>query len=409
MNILWITNIALPPVCEDLGWPVPAVGGWMHSSLKLIKGIAENKFAVATVYNGKEVIKREIDGVRYYLLPLCGKSHIRYNKGLETYWKQVSEELKPDVVHIHGSEYPHGLAYVKACGSKNVVVSLQGIISSYARYYTGSLSRNEIIKSITFRDFIKGGIYKAQKEFIFRGKLEKELLRTVDHIIGRTDWDKAHAWAINPNAQYHYCGETLRDSFYLNKWHYSNCEPHTIFVSQANYPIKGLHKLLEAIPLVLRQYPDTKVYVAGSDKNAKPWYRLTGYGKYLKKLIKKNKLEQHVFFTGVLNEQQMCQRYIDSNLFVCCSAIENSPNSLGEAQMLGMPYLATFAGGIPEIVNYNSDVLYRFEEHEMLAKKICIFFGMKSNLNTLEFDRKRYDMNINSQLLIDIYKKIGSE
>lgn len=407
-RILWITNIPLPPICEELGWTVPAVGGWMYSSLKrLVTADNDILIAVATVYNGSKVIKRNINGITYWVLPLNGKSQVKYNSHLEPLWREVSKDFQPDVVHIHGSEYPHGLAYVRACGSKGVVVSLQGIISRVARYYAASIDSTSVKNYLTFRDIVKcDNLRKGQKSFDKRGQDEIRLLQSVGHIIGRTDWDKAHAWAINPDAQYHYCGETLRDSFYNHKWSYDKCEPHTIFVSQASYPIKGLHKLLDAMPLVLREYPDTKIYVAGDDPTAKPWWRITGYGKYLKHIIKRSSLERNIEFLGILSEDDMCRAYLRANLFVCPSAIENSPNSLGEAQLLGMPYLASFVGGIPEIVEYNPAVLYRFEETEMLAKRICNMFEQGTAVLPATFDGSRYDAEINTHNLILAYKAI---
>lgn len=398
----------LPPICEALGRPVPSVGGWLYSSLKRVTDAPDiSNIAVATVYNGKDFIKRNVDGIIYYLLPLNGKSTIKYNPHLEQYWQNIKEDFKPDVVHIHGSEYPHGLAYVNACGSRGVVVSLQGIISCCARYYAAGIGYRSVKNCLTFRDFVKrSGIFKEQQDFERRGKYEIELLQSINHIIGRTDWDKAHSQAINPTAHYHYCGETLRDSFYNHKWDYSNCEPHSIFVSQASYPIKGLHILLKALPLILRQYPDTKVYVAGSDPTSLPWWRITGYGKYLKTLISGLKLHGKVIFTGMLDEQAMADRYLKSNIFVCCSAIENSPNSLGEAQLLGMPYVASFVGGVPEIVNYNPSVLYRFEEYEMLAKRICKVFSLNANVKPIKFSKQKYDPAINLELLKGIYSSI---
>lgn len=407
MHVLWITNLMLPPICEKLNMPVPAVGGWMYSSLKSLKvNNTKDVFAVATAWVGKEFKSTEVDGIRYYLLPLNGRKMTEYNKHLEKYWKYIREDFIPDVVHIHGSEYPHGLAYVNSCGSNGVVVSIQGIVACIARYYTGGIPHKDIKRCLTFRDLIRGGIYNGQKDFIKRGKLEVELLQNVHHIIGRTKWDKAHSWAINPNANYHHVGETLRDTFYSNNWDYTKCEPHTIFVSQASYPIKGLHKLLEALPLVFREFPDTKVYVAGSDESSKPWYRLTGYGKFLNRLIKRYALKDKIIFTGMLNEEQMCKRYLKSNLFICCSAIENSPNSLGEAQMLGMPYLATFVGGIPEIVNYNPDVLYRFEETEMLAQKICEVFSEGDKIEFPTFNKIMYDGDKNLLDLEATYQQV---
>lgn len=397
----------MPPICEAINKNVPPGGGWMYSSLKKLREYSDDKYAIATVYEGKEFIQKEIDSITYYLLPLNGRSRTKYNKDLEEYWKTIKSSFVPDIVHIHGSEFPYGLAYVRACGSEGVVVSIQGIISCYARYYAAGIDFRSVNNCYNFNSLLRAiNTYKGQQSFIKRGELEKELLKRVKHIIGRTDWDKAHSWAINPEAEYHYCGETLRDAFYRHKWNYSDCEPHSIFVSQAVYPIKGLHILLKALPLILTKFPDTMVYVAGADPRSTSALSLGGYGFYIKDLINCLGIEAHVQFTGLLNEDAMCQRYLQSNVFVCCSAIENSPNSLGEAQLLEMPYVASFVGGVPEIVAWNHDVLYRFEEFEMLAEKIVRIFNYGEKFTTFQFDKKRYDSEINANRLLDIYQAI---
>ena len=406
MRILWITNIMLPPICEAMNFPVPSVGGWMYSSLKQLQTNFGNQYAVATIYKGKEFISKDIDGITYYLLPLKGKSFTKYNRHLESFWKEIKESFKPDVVHIHGSEYPHGLAYVKSCGPENVILSIQGIISCIARYYTADLPAKELGRN-TLRDVLRcDGILDQKKTFEKRGNYEIDIIKHVTHIIGRTDWDKAHVSAINPKAHYHYCGETLRDAFYKNKWDYKECEPHSIFVSQANYPIKGLHMLLNAMPFILRKYPDTMLYVAGSDPTSLPFWRITGYGKYLLSLIKKLNLREHIVFTGSLDEEAMCRRYLKSNIFVCCSSIENSSNSIGEAQLLRMPYVASFVGGNPEIVGYYPEALYRFEEVEMLAERICAIFETEKHFQPFPFDKDRYSGDLNSKHLLSIYHEI---
>jgi len=406
MKVLWITNIMMPPLAKAKALPVPAIGGWMYSSLKRLFTQNDIEMAVATVYNGKLYDTSCIDNIKYYLIPLDGKKAVEYNTGIEAYWHRIHDEFHPDVVHIHGSEYPHGLAYINACGPSGVVVSIQGLISVYTRYYASGIAFSDT-KKTTFRDKIRrDGILRGQKSFEKRGRFEIELLSHVNHIIGRTEWDKAHAWAINPKAQYHHCGETLRDSFYNHRWVYEKCEPHSIFVSQASYPIKGVHMLFEALPLILHHYPDTKVYVAGYDSTVAPWWRIGSYGKYLKKMIARLGISEHIEFTGMLDEKAMCDRYLKSNLFVCCSAIENSPNSLGEAQLLGMPYVASFVGGVPEIAGMNADVLYRFEETEMLAKKICDIFALGSSYKPAQYDASMYDGAANTQSLLETYRQI---
>ena len=409
MRILWITNIMLPPICEAMGKSVPVTGGWMYSSLRELQKAGELEFAVATVWQGKEFVDKRIEGTRYYLLPLRGKDNQKYQSSLEDHWKRVQREFAPDVVHIHGTEFAHGLAYVRACGAKGVVISIQGLVSVIARYYLGGISTREVLRNVTFRDIVKrDNLFQQQRKFYKRGKIEQEYIRSVDHVIGRTSWDKAHVWAINPDVEYHFCNETLRSEFYKHQWKYEECEKHSIFLSQAGYPIKGLHQVLKALPLVLRHYPDTKLYVAGDDITNREWFRLSGYGSYIKRLIKGNKLEGHVFFIGMLSETEICYRYLKSNLFVCPSSIENSPNSLGEAQLLGVPSIAAYVGGVPDMMCGDKGHIYRFEEPEMLAQKICqiFFLGSKMKIFDREVALQRHGSDSNAQNMLSVYQMI---
>ena len=162
---------------------------------------------------------------------------------------------------------------------------------------------------------------------------------------------------------------------------------------------------IKPMPFVLRSYPDAKVYVAGDDITRRPWWRLTGYGAFLKSLVKRYGLEGRVCFTGPLNEREMCERYLKANVFVCPSSIENSPNSLGEAQLLGVPCVASYVGGIPDMMEGNEGNIYRFEEVEMLAQKICSLFMSEGKVAALKNQKvkKRHDTLTNAQVLLDLY------
>lgn len=405
MKVLWITNIKLPPLSEYLKEKPIAIGGWMISGLNQLKKIPEIELAVATYDKGTKILDAVVDGIRYFTVPMKGHNPQKYNKHLESEWTEVNKRFMPDVVHIHGTELGHGLAWVNANGAKNVCVSIQGLVSVCERYYKTDSLLDYI--PLTFRDLVRfDWISRQRNNFKSRGKNEIKLLQSVNHIIGRTEWDKTHAWAINPTAKYHYCSETLREEFYKHKWEYKNCEPHTIFVSQGNYPIKGLHKILEAMPLVLRDFPDTHLNIAGWNILETSWYRKSSYAVILKKLIRKNKLVGKISFLGMLDEKQMCEQYLKNNIFVLPSAIENSPNSLGEAQLLGMPCLASAVGGVQQLVNNNPDVLYRYDETEILAKKICEIFVLaeKYQNNNYHIDDK-YNSKHNAINLLSIYKE----
>ena len=417
MNILWITNILFPEVSAKLTGQneLKATGGWLLGAARMLESVEGLKLSVAAVsplVRKLEVVKGE--NITYYVLPY-GKGNQTYNKDYESLWKEIKSIAKPDVVHLHGTEYTHGLAYIRACGSDNMVVSIQGLKFIHQQYYYYGLTQWDIFSHLTLRDIIKGGIVKEQHNFMTQGECEKEIIRCVKHIVGRTSWDRANTWVINPDAKYHFCNETLRPEFYDgSRWSYDSCCKHTIFLSQAGYPIKGLHQVLNALPIVLQHYPDTQVRIAGNDitntKGLRDLLRFTGYGSIIKSLIKKHNLNDHIIFTGPLNAKEMRHEYLKCNLFICSSTLENSPNSLGEAQILGTPVIASYVGGIPDMMKGDEDHLYRFEEINMLAEKICRVFADKDRQSDMiAVAELRHNPRLNTERMIQIYKKIMEE
>ena len=418
MKVLWITNILFPEAEQLLTGKgeLKSSGGWMTGLATILVNKNDIDLYVATISQKvKKLCKLCGERITYYVLPI-GKGNTRINTEYCTLWEKIQAEINPDIVHIHGTEFSHGHAYMKACGNRNVVISIQGLISAYYYYYYYGITKNEIYRNLTIRDILRGNIIHGQKDFTKRSEYEIDMLRMTKHIIGRTSWDKARTWAINPEAQYHFCNEVLRPEFYEgHEWSYEKCIKHSIFVSQAGYPIKGLHQLLKAMTLILKNYPDTMVRIAGYDitlnKTLKDRIRYTGYGRYIKNLIKRLHLEKYITFTGSLNASQMIDEYLKSNVFVCPSTIENSPNSLGEAQILGVPCVTSYAGGIPDMMRGYEDNMYRFEEIEMLASKICQVFAQKSNavIMNKEVASNRHSPCHNADIIFNIYKSISAE
>lgn len=414
MKILWITNTLFPEASRLLfgDGESRGSGGWMLASAEALSSDSEIKLHIACVSPNVNELKR-LEGLKmvFYVLPL-GEGNKRLNKEYEKYWLQIKDEIQPDIVHIHGTEFTHGLAYVQACGSDNVVVSIQGMKSVIADYYTAGLSFMEIISNLTIHDVLKGGIYAEQRDFRRTGELEKKLLRSVNHVIGRTSWDKAHTWAINPKLKYHFCNESLRAEFMDgSKWSYDCCTKHTIFLSNAIYPLKGFHQMLKAMPIILKFYPDTTVRVAGNDitsyRGLNAIRHNTTYWNIIRGLIKKFNLSEKIIFTGNLNAEQMKQEYLKTNVYVCPSSIENSPNSIGEAQVLGVPCVASYVGGIPDLMQGLENNMFRFDDIEMLAYKVCdVFADTSISSPIVEAALSRHNVQENKKQLVNIYKAI---
>ncbi len=126
MKILWITNILFPDICEELGVQAPVTGGWLKSSARaLMNEHSDVELAVAACYGGMTLMKKKINDVTYYCLP-SNRDSLKYDKELEKVWQEVKDDFRPDLVHIHGTEYTHGLAFLRACGAEGVVISIQG-------------------------------------------------------------------------------------------------------------------------------------------------------------------------------------------------------------------------------------------------------------------------------------------
>lgn len=417
MNILWITNTLLPEATAKLKGlkEFKGSGGWMQGLSDVLCNSGINiKLSVAAI-SSLVASLTEIRGekITFYVIPSEGDKV--YNRKYEEAYRKINEMVHPDVVHIHGTEFPHTLAYINACGVGNVCVSIQGLVGAYSPYYHYGLTKSEIWKAVTPASLLRNGILLGYRDFINRAKYEEETIKRVNHIIGRTSWDRARTWALNPNAQYHHGGEILRSDFYKGEiWDYKGCIPHSIFISQAGYPIKGLHQVLRALPYILKFYPDTIIRIAGDDitrgTGFKELLKLSDWGNIIKKITKNEKINEHVVFLGPLNAEEMKREYLRSNVFVCPSSIENSPNSLGEAQILGVPVISSYVGGVMDMMKGDEDRMYRFEEIEMMAYKIVELFELKENVNTEPMRRVallRHNPHKIVEDIVQVYKVVA--
>ena len=395
-------------------------GGWLQGLANTIKEKENVKLAIATVYSGKKILEFSDENIIYYLIP--GAPALEYKKKSEKYWKIINDKFKPDLVHIHGTEYTHGLAFKNANPSVKVITSIQGLVSRCAEVYTANIGTKEILKSTTLRDILKkDNIFQQKSKFIKRGLNEIELIQKSEVILGRTMWDYANTKAINRNNKYYTSNETLRESFYKEQWNINQTEAHSIFCSQAGYPIKGVHYLLKTISILKNQYGynDIKLYIAGQNivdnSNIYKKLRMTGYANYIRKLIHKLGLEKQIVWTGILNEKEMVSRLLKTHIFVLPSALENSSNSLCEAMLLGMPCVATNTGGTMDILeNKKQGYLYPYTEPAMCAEYVSNFFeddelairmGKEARKKALE----RHNPEKNAEDIIEIYKKVIGE
>lgn len=418
MKVLWVSLVEFPPLCKKLGRPVPAHCGWLYSSAKALLNNMPNVELGVIVYSyGREFEEHNVDGITYYMVPT--KSMTKTDKRQIEACREAMQRFSPSLIHIHGTEYSLAQAVCIANTDKiRTVANIQGLAGPYTRYADGGLSLWDKMTNITPLDFYRGTfLLNLKRSFRKRTACENYVITHITDIIGRTQWDHDHVVTINPDIHYHFMNETLRDSFYETPvWSIDKCKKHTLFVSNSGSALKGAHQVLKALPIILRKYPDTVVNFCGSSVMSNDWktlLRFQGYHLYLRRLVKKLGLQVHVNFLGALTEAQMKQAFLDANVYVMPSAIENSPNSLCEAQILGVPVVASYCGGTPTLVeDGKTGYLYRYEEVEMLAQQIMRLFDcndfQKLSKKEMDVAKKRHNMDVNARQLVVIYNLIMS-
>ena len=377
MKVLWLCNIIIPMIAEQLHLKSTNKEGWISGLADVVlKKQQENGIELSIAFPAprimfplnhnicKKVLRVEntvLNCYGFYENPLRAES---YDPALEKMLQMIVEDAKPDIVHCFGTEYPHTLAMCRIFPDKQrLLIGLQGLCSLCAEAYSADLP-TKVFHKVTLRDHLRrDSMVEQQQKFAKRGVMEKEAIKLAGNITGRTEWDRLCTRKWNQEAKYFNMNEILRPEFYMAEWKADHCIPHSIFLSQGDYPLKGLHYVLMAMPAILAKYPDAAVYVAGNSivnyTTLKQKLKISAYGKYLRKLIKENGLNNKVKFLGRLNAEQMRDAYLKSSLFICSSTLENSPNSLGEAMILGMPCVTADVGGIPSLfVDGEDGIMY---------------------------------------------------
>lgn len=250
MRVLWVCNIMLPVIAQALSQEYSVREGWLSGILgRYLETENGAELSAADVTDsaaspggrqqGAETAATLTLGIAFPVAP--GREELsqrlqlgsykkevacygfaedlehpeRYDSAMEARFLQILEDFQPDLVHIFGTEFPHGYACAKVFHRpERTLVGLQGLCISCADNYMADLPEN-VQNSRTLRDILKkDSIRQQQEKFYQRAENEKKLLLSVGHVTGRTTFDKTISLEINPSLVYHTMNETMRPQFY---------------------------------------------------------------------------------------------------------------------------------------------------------------------------------------------------
>lgn len=424
MKVLWMCNVKTGRITIMQGETSSVnIGGWLEG---LSNSLLENNEIELVYcypdYKRKTVETKAQQNFSYYSIPMTKReANIQIDeksRAVQAFNKVLCDE-RPDIIHFFGTEFLYTNAFID-CAIKlkfqnRIVTSIQGLVSIYALHFEAGLPE-WVFKRKTLSEIKnKTSLSDNRENFYHRGVDEKNALKKSKYIIGRTSWDEACTHLIAPKAKYFFCNETLRAEFYNGTWTYEKCNKYQVFISQASYPIKGLHKVIEAVGYIKNEFPGIKIVVAGNNIYKTDFIHGNTYGRYLKKLINLYGIENNIKFVGSKNASEMKQLMLESNAFVCPSSIENSPNSLGEAMLLGVPCIASDVGGVQDMmVRDEEGYVYPFDETYKLAYYLKkVFSNPKTagemGIRAREHAMQTHNAKVNNNRLLEIYNFIQQE
>lgn len=332
---------------------------WMVTLEDELKKDPEIELSVA-YFSNKDEEPFQYDNVTYY--PMSVASH-SYKDKFRNIWgnvdslnnfklalmKKVLAICSPDLIHIHGTESCFGLI-TPHVGNIPVVYSLQGVMSSISEKYFAGYERKEASETDTFKDCLFAKTAKRTfRKFLKSSELERSFLSKANYIIGRTDLDRSISMLVNPKRKYYVVNEIMRREFMETAWQPHSDKTFKIISVLSAGIYKGYPTLLKAASL-LTHY----------SKFEFEW-NVIGCGindKWIKAAIHKigvHPEDVHINLLGKQSAQFIVEKELDSSLYIHTGQTENSPNTVCEAMCLGMPIIATFAGGTSSILEHKKE------------------------------------------------------
>ena len=417
MRIAWLCSAPVAAVSKALGHSRSVNSGWLDGAFGDLMSDGEHELII--FYPQRNSIDPErsfgsgFESYGFY----WSKGDFRERETARSLFAEILGLRLPDIVHIFGSENEFGEIMAQAakeCGLHGrVAVSIQGLVSVYSRQFMPGFPDSWLKRRTLSELKNRCSLYEQRESYRKRGESEKRLIASVNHIIGRTRWDEACCRIINPTVSYYHVGESLRPEFYEHAPARDRLS-HRLYFSQGSKPIKAMYQLVEAVPTVARRVPDVQIVVAGSGGLREGLFKGSTYDRYIAKRMDQLGVRNRFSFLGSLGPNGVIEAMSGCSAFVSTSSIENSPNSMGEAMMMGLPCVATFVGGVPDIAEHGREaLLVPFNETELLADSLTRILADSSlgeHLGKAGRERalRNHSRTENRRALLDSYARIAS-
>lgn len=400
MKILWFTTS--PSSADKLEQISNITGGWIKAEEHALKENYPDLNLSICFLSRKETKSYDINGTQYFpikktepnrFLKFCGITGINksslFNQKRE--FLTVIKTVQPDIIHIMGTENTFSVIMDEV--NVPVVISIQGIVTVCKHKYYSGISKQKT----------KNRFLRLYKRYGILSQLEKSAFSKARYIIGRTCWDKSVTSILAPQASYFHVDRLIRNGFYQSKWDKQRDAALIIITTLRSSVFKGIETIVQASALL------SQIGIAHS-------WKIAGLESHdiLVEIVQGmfTNSPNQVIYLGRLTEDELINQLLHSDIYVQSSHIENSPNGVAEALLLGMPVIATFAGGTPAYIeNRKTGILIQDGDPWAMAgaiKELMDHFEFAAELgtNAREAALLRHDPKRICEALNNVYQDI---
>jgi len=418
MRVLWLSPVALPAVVDRIESATGPGLGWIDSLRGALRDQPDLELGIACI-SRVPFEPFVADGVTYLPIWSAANSTRLRRALLAASWgdrridysascRDAVATFGPDLIHVHGTETT--LSTVIGQAEVPVVVSLQGIVSEVVRHYFDGVTRGELLRDIghIYRTVRGHGLLPRYLALRRSRHAEEAALSRGHNFTGRTDFDREALRKLNPSAEYYHCDRVLRPEFYD---HPSDTERErdVVYCAGGRAPFKGVEVAIAACAELIRGgRSGLRLRVGGPIIG-------TEMGEILLRRVRAAGIESHVEWLGRLDSLQIADELGSCSICIVPSHIDNSPNVLAEAMMLGAPCVASATGGIPSMVeDGKTGLLFAPGDSRAAARCLDSILGdmqLASSLSvqSAEVARVRHDPERIAAATMSMYSEMLSE
>lgn len=164
---------------------------------------------------------------------------------------------------------------------------------------------------------------------------------------------------------------------------------------------KGVHTLLDAVPLILQEYPDTQFVIAGKGP-ALP---------ALQEQVRSMGIAGHIKFVGFISDEERNRQFQAADVAVFPSLYEPFGIVALEAMAAGTPVIVSDVGGLGDVVTHGHNGLKMYPgDTASLARQVGDLLGNpdygKRLAETALQEIERYDWNQIALQTISVYRRV---